>query len=159
MKDQTMLRLLPLVDYKMEAIELMIITKLRFLACMLLVCLAWNVEACTKVKGTGKLYTMWSNYFPTPLKRTMQFSLDFKDIGHKCRMYVDFGAGDFMTRWAGASDDGNCLVLADSKTGELMARYEGYIYAGTYWPEVIDDSNAYTSSQQLMYSFELSRFC
>ncbi|KAG9064571.1 hypothetical protein KI688_002829 [Linnemannia hyalina] len=137
----------------------MIITKLRFLVCMLLFCLAWNVEACTKVKGTGKLYTLWSNYLPTPIKRTMEFWLDFKDLGHKCRMYVDFGGGKFMTRWSGASDDGYCLALADTKTGELMVRYEGYIYVGTYWPEEISDSNDYTSTQQLMYNFELSRFC
>lgn len=139
----------------------MIITKLRLLVCLLLFCLAWNAEACTKVKGHGKVYTMWTIYFPTPLKRYMEFWLDFKDLGHKCQLAVDFGGGEFMKRWSGASDDGRCIVFTDIQSGDLMVRLDGYIYSGTYWPEEITDPTGgqYTSSQQLMYNFELSRFC
>ncbi|KAF9139223.1 hypothetical protein BG015_002125 [Linnemannia schmuckeri] len=101
---------------------------------------------------------MWSIYLPKPLKRTMEFHMNFD--GYKCQFYEDFGGGDYMTRWSGGSSDG-CVVLADTRTNELMVRKEGLIYLGTVYPEEIQDypAGSYTSIQQLMYNFELTRNC
>lgn len=143
----------------------MIITKLRFLlACLSLLCLAWNVDACNRVKGWGRLYNYYTHpivhiFLKGPAKRVMEFYLDFD--GEKCKFFEDFGEGEYKMEWAGGSDDGRCFVMVDLKKNQIMVRRDGLIYGGRNIPEVIEDkpNGSYSLIQQMIYDIDYSRNC
>ncbi|KAF9377613.1 hypothetical protein CPC16_011746 [Podila verticillata] len=104
------------------------------------------------------MITTWSNYLPKPVSRYLEFYLDFD--GHKCSISQSYGPGDLMTQWPAASKDASCIMLIDTQTNEIMIRLDALIHYTKIEPQVIEDSNDYTSMQQLWYpKIEFSRGC
>ncbi|KAF9121026.1 hypothetical protein BGW39_010906, partial [Mortierella sp. 14UC] len=143
----------------------MIITKLRLLlACLSLYCLAWNVDACNRVTGWGRLYNYYTHpiahvFLDGPAKRVMDFYLEFD--GEKCRVHEDFGEGAYMMEWSGGSEDGRCFVMVDLKKNQVMVRLDGLIFGGKVIPDVTEDepNNSYSLYQQIIYDIDFSRNC
>ncbi|KAG0374869.1 hypothetical protein BGX24_009828 [Mortierella sp. AD032] len=141
----------------------MITTKLRFLLAYLsLLCLAWNVDACNRVKGWGRLYNFYAHPIISaivqgPVSRIMEFHLDFD--GEKCKFLKDFGAGDYMMEWTGASDDSRCIVHVDLKKNQIMVRLDGLIFGGRNVPSVIEEWPHTSLVQQLFYDIDYSKNC
>jgi hypothetical protein len=138
----------------------MIVTKLRLLvASLLLCCFASNVDACSRVEGYIKLFSMWNKFLPDPVSRHMDVGLNFK--GGRCRFQHQFGVGEYKMEWEGNSDDNRCFVTVDHKTKQVMVRLDGDVFGGKVIPEVMeaDPKKSYSSQQTLWYNIDFSRSC